>query len=150
MKVTEETVTKAIICWLDDAGWEIICFDFPQSGTGVMLHPNNKTRGSKNKGAIIPDIVAVKNHVVVFFENKDRFFLSDFVKTQGLRDHNDYSNAIAYLLASHDHSKIVYGVGLPHSAGTEIRVKNELNKVDFVVFYADSKIEVFFDSHEVF
>ncbi len=150
MKITEETVTKAIICWLEDAGWEIICFDFPQSGTGVMLHPNIKTRASKNKGSTIPDVVAIKNRVVVFFENKDRFVLEDFVKIQGLRENDNYSIAIARLLTDYDYSRIAYGVGLPHSSRTENRVKNELNKVDFVVFYVDKKVDVFFENVATF
>ena len=37
----EEHVTKATLKWLLANGWEIVCFDFPQSGTGRFLHPNN-------------------------------------------------------------------------------------------------------------
>jgi hypothetical protein len=34
-RITEEQVTKAILDWLEANDWKIICFDFPQSGTGV-------------------------------------------------------------------------------------------------------------------
>ena len=63
--MTEETVTKLLLEWLMNNGWEIICFDFPQSGTGRLLHPNGSTE--KNKNAINPDIVAVRNGTCVFF-----------------------------------------------------------------------------------
>ena len=79
----EENVTKAILRKLVSAGWEIICYDFPQSGTGRVLHPND--RDSKTLGAIIPDIVAIKDGIVVDFENKDRFVFSDFEKIDQLR-----------------------------------------------------------------
>lgn len=39
--MTEEQVTKALLQYLTDNGWHIVCFDFPQSGTGKVLHPNN-------------------------------------------------------------------------------------------------------------
>lgn len=39
--MTEEQVTKAILQYLQNKGWHIVCFDFPQSGTGRVLHPNN-------------------------------------------------------------------------------------------------------------
>ena len=68
----EENVTKNILQWLQINKWEIICFDFPQSGTGVLLHLNDINRTEKNKGGIIPDIIAVKNGIAVFFENKDK------------------------------------------------------------------------------
>ena len=36
-------------------GWYIVCFDFPQSGTGILIHPDSG-RSEKNKGSINPDI----------------------------------------------------------------------------------------------
>ena len=59
-RITEEQVTKAILNWLESKSWEIVCFDFPQSGAGVSLHLNQELRTTKNKGAFIPDIVAIK------------------------------------------------------------------------------------------
>ena len=91
LNMKEEDVTKAIIKKLVSAGWEIICYDFPQSGTGRVLHPND--RDSKTLGAIIPDIVAIKAGIVLDFENKDRFVLSDFEKIDNLRNSEDYSKS---------------------------------------------------------
>lgn len=70
--MTEEQVTKALLRYLTDNGWHIVCFDFPQSGTGRVLHPDS-TDGQKNKDSIIPDIVAVKNNILLFFETRTGF-----------------------------------------------------------------------------
>lgn len=77
--MTEEQVTKSLLHYLTDNGWHIVCFDFPQSGTGRILHPNN-ANSQKNKDSIIPDIVAVKNNISLFFENKDRYYFPDYEK----------------------------------------------------------------------
>ena len=97
-RITEEQVTKIILKWLETTGWEIICFDFPQSGTGISLHLNEDLRDGKNKGVIIPDIIAIKNNEVVFFENKNRFELSDFLKLENLKTTNNYTMSISKLL----------------------------------------------------
>lgn len=150
-RITEEQATKAILDWLENNNWEIICFDFPQSGTGISLHPNNELRTTKNKGAFIPDIVAIKNGIVVFFENKDRFVLDDFVKVQDLRQNNDYSNSIEKLLANFKFTKIFYGVGLVHSANTEQKTNENLDKIDFAILYHENKtIKIQFDPNEIF
>ena len=150
-RITEEEATIAIIDWLEVNGWKIICFDFPQSGTGVSLHPNEELRTTKNKGAFIPDIVAIKNGTVIFFENKDRFVLDDFIKVQDLRINNDYSNSIERLLAEFQYSEIFYGVGLVHSENTAQKTNLHLDKVDFAIFYHENKtIEIQFDPKKSF
>lgn len=150
-RITEEQTTKAILDWLENNDWKIICFDFPQSGTGVSLHPNQELRTTKNKGAFIPDIVAIKNSSVVFFENKDRFVLSDFLKVQELKISNDFSNSIEKLLNEFDYSNIYYGVGLSHSISTEQKTKDNIDKVDFAIFYhSDKTIKVLFDPYRLF
>lgn len=110
--MTEEAVTKAILKWLLQNAWEIVCFDFPQSGTGRLLHPND-ANSEKNKGAINPDIVAVRGNVCLFFENKDRFYYSDYEKQNSLIEGDDYSNAIGELLSKYTVDHIYYGIGLP-------------------------------------
>lgn len=150
-RITEEQLTKAILDWLEANDWKIICFDFPQSGTGVSLHPNEELRTTKNKGAFIPDIVAIKNGTVIFFENKDRFVLDDFIKVQDLRNNNDYSNSIVRLLAEFEYSKILYGVGLVHSENTEQKTNLHLDKIDFAIFYHENKtIKIQFDPKQLF
>ena len=55
--MNEEFVTKSIIYYLKSNGWNIFSFDYPQSGTGYLIHPNS--RFHKNKEAVIPDIIAL-------------------------------------------------------------------------------------------
>ena len=82
----EEKITINIIKWLESNGWEIICYDYPQSGTGRMIHPNrNVNEKKKTEGAIIPDIIAVKNSISILFENKDKFVKSDFIKVAKIK-----------------------------------------------------------------
>jgi Holliday junction resolvase len=132
-RLTEEQITKAILDWLEKQGWEIICYDFPQSGTGISLHPNEELRTTKNKGAIIPDVVAIKGTIVLFFENKDRFVLSDFVKVNDLKTSSDYSTSLQKLLKNYKVSKIFYGVGLPKNDNILNRIKEHEEKIDFAV-----------------
>ena len=130
--LTEEEVTKKLLQWLVKTGWEIICFDFPQSGTGKQLHPND--RSSKTDGIIIPDIVALKNSIVLDFENKDRFVLSDFEKVQALKSTNNYSNDWNRLLKGKTYSHIYYGVGMPFSPNNYKKAEKVSLMVDFIVY----------------
>lgn len=150
-RITEEQITKAILEWLETNGWEIICFDFPQSGTGVSLHPNQELRTTKNKGTIIPDIVAIKNGIVLIFENKDRFVLTDFLKVQELKQTTDYKTSLEKLLTEHNYSRIYYGVGLDYTIKTEQKTNEHLEKIDFAIFVQqDSTIKVTFDPNGIF
>lgn len=150
-RITEEQLTKTIINWLELNGWKIICFDFPQSGTGISLHPNEDIRVGKNKGKFIPDIVAIKDDTVIFFENKDRFVLSDFIKVQNLRQNNNYSNSVAKLLADFNYSHIFYGIGLVRSCNAEQKTNEQIDKIDFVIFCnIDKSIHIFYDPNRIF
>ncbi len=146
--MTEEQVTKALLSWLINNGWNIVCFDFPQSGTGKVLHPNN-ARSEKNKDSIIPDIVAVKGESCVFFENKDRFYLPDYKKVNGLITDNQYTDDISTLLELYEISNIYYGIGLPvskHKKGS----KEAAYMVDFIVGVEENKtINVLYNAKNV-
>lgn len=128
--MTEEEVTKAILKWLIENNWQIVCFDFPQSGTGKFLHPNNGS--NKNKDAINPDIVAVKNKKSVFFENKNKFYFLDYEKIYKLKTSNEYSNAIEELLKEYDVENIFYGIGIPQNAHKK-KSQSSTNMVDFII-----------------
>ncbi len=128
--MTEEQVTKALLKWLMDTGWSIVCYDFPQSGTGVLLHPNESN--DKNKDAINPDIVAVNGDKCVFFENKSYFYYPDFEKVNMLRTTDSYSNAISDLLKGYSVKKIYYGIGYPASVHKKKAQESEL-MTDFII-----------------
>ncbi|ELI6456044.1 hypothetical protein RRM46_002283 [Flavobacterium psychrophilum] len=150
-RITEEKVTKLILDWLESNDWKIICYDFPQSGTGISLHLNEELRETKNKGAVIPDIVAIKEEKVLFFENKDRFVLSDFDKLNSLKTNNNYSESIEKLLTNYDFSAIYYGIGIPKIENQITKVKNEVEKVDFVIFVnSDKEIEIYYEKSNLF
>lgn len=127
----EENVTKEIIKYLQKNNWEIIAFDFPQSGTGIMILPDDN-KSSKNKNSIIPDIIAYKEEISVFFENKDRLVKSDFYKINDLRIGNKYINNIYKLLSNYKVKKIYYGVGIPEKVkSNKLLEYSEL--VDFIL-----------------
>lgn len=130
--LTEEKVTKTIIKWLVKRGWEIIAFDFPQSGTGIALHPNNTT--SKTEGIIIPDIIAYKNGVVLDFENKSKFVLDDFLKIDFLKNTKLYNSAYNKILSNHPYNIIYYGIGLPYNSNNYNKTFENIKYIDFVLF----------------
>lgn len=138
--MSEEYVTKTIIKWLIDNGWKIVCFDFPQSGTGRYLHPDGSS--DKNKESINPDIVAVKSGTCLFFENKDRYYYLDFIKQNGLISHNNYKKAIDDLLKEYEVKTIKYGIGLPLSK-YKTEAKNNHKLVDFIVGVGDNSLVQF-------
>ena len=129
----EEKVTKNILDWLEENGWKIICFDFPQSGTGVLLHPNCSLRKEKNKGGIIPDIIAVKDDIALFFENKDRFYEPDFEKIYEIKTKLNYSNALNQLLSGFNIKSIYYGISIPELSKEVEKSRNHFHKIDFFI-----------------
>ena len=130
----EEKVTINLLNWLESEGWSIICYDFPQSGTGLMIHPNcNTNHNEKNKGGIIPYIIAIKNSIAVYFENKDRFVKSDFDKLKEIKLFGNYSDGLNDLLKKYRITKIYYGIGIPSFAKEIDKSKEHLDDIDFLL-----------------
>lgn len=149
--MTEEQLTKILLDWLESNGWKIICYDFPQSGTGYSLHPNKDIRTTKNKGAIIPDIVAIKGSIAVFFENKDRFVASDFDKVNDLKTTSDYNESIEKLLINSGINEIFYGVGLPDTTNVKKSIAKHIEKIDFAVLVGiDKSVSVHYSQSPIF
>ncbi len=132
----EEQVTKSILKWLIDHQWSIVCYDFPQSGTGHFLHPNGST--DKNKDTINPDIVAVKEDICLFFENKDRYYFPDYEKQNKLIHNNNYTDSINALLHGFPVSVIFYGIGFPDCKYSGDAITNQ-GLVDFIVGVDEAK-----------
>jgi hypothetical protein len=130
----EERVTINILNWLEATGWTIICYDFPQSGTGILIRPNliGETR-SKNQGGIIPDIIAVKSGNAVFFENKDRFVLADFDKLRMISSGGNFSEGLNTVLKNHNVERIYFGVGIPATEKEVRRAMENITGIDFLV-----------------
>lgn len=94
--------------------------------------------------------MAIKDGNVVFYENKDRFVLSDFEKVHNLIANNLYSNSINRLLHSFSVSKIHYGIGMPFSEKNLTKSNQHVEKIDFVMFVKeDSTIELI-DNYKIF
>lgn len=147
--LTEERVTKSLIKWLIVNNWTIISFDYPQSGTGRALHPNEEV--SKTEGIIIPDIVAHKGDKVIFFENKNRFVLADYEKVENLRLNNNYSRSIRLLTSHYPHKSILYGIGQPYKVDWNKKAIKNSGMVDFVVAVnADGTVIVLYDPSLIF
>ena len=90
----EEEITKSIVTFLKKNGWKILSFDYPQSGSGIYLSPNCKSKKTKEVlGAIVPDVVAKKENQILIFENKPRISNSD-VEKLGLIKSGEYSESI--------------------------------------------------------
>lgn len=149
--ITEESVTKCLLNWLVGLGWDIVAFDFPQSGTGLVLHPDeaNRSAGTKNQGAIIPDIIARKAGRFVFFENKDRFVAEDFAKLHAIKASGSHGKAIARLAGPN--VPCFFGIGLPLALPHPLRLQTCVATVDFVVGLNSLKIPfVYSDPHSLF
>ena len=147
----EENVTKNILQWLQNNNWEIVCFDFPQSGTGVLLHLNSINRTEKNKGGIIPDIIAVRNNVALFFENKDRFYQPDFDKLFEIKTELTYSDSLDLLLSDHNIKTILYGIGIAAIDKEIEKCKLNLGKIDFLISTNEKKeINIHYDVNGIF
>jgi len=108
----EEFVTKSILTWLEDAGWTIISFDFPQSGTGKRLVPDSAAPSNKNLGVIIPDVIAWKKDCYLFLENKDHYSHADINKLEAIKFGSAYSISLKEIVPSN--GRILIGVGFPN------------------------------------
>ena len=128
--MTEEELTIALLEYLQANEWDIVCYDFPQSGTGRMIHPDDTN--SKTEGGIIPDIVAVKKGVCLFFENKDHYDHPDFEKQGSLRSTTKYMKSIRQLLKGKNYSKIYYGIAIPEKSVVCV-TNDDKNLIDFII-----------------
>ena len=128
----EEFITKSIMKWLEKRDWEIISFDFPQSGTGYSIRPNNSKK--KVEDSITPDIISLKNDICLIFENKNRFYLKDFEKIDELRNSlSKFSDSFNSLFGGKMPTEMHCGIGIPYKKKHIKKAKKHLKKIDFLV-----------------
>lgn len=127
--MTEEIVTRSILAHLMKCGWRILSFDFPQSGTGRSLHPAGSQ--SKNQGVLIPDIIAVKEDVGIYMENKDHYYPEDFCKVHNVLHGLAYSDSFSKVLGI-EQETLIGGIGLPEECCDAIST-DALKLVGFVL-----------------
>lgn len=90
----EEFITKCTLSFLRARRWRVLAFDYPQSGTGVSLQPEDRSDdSSKNLGVIIPDVVAVKGQTLLILESKPAFYAPDVEKLRAVK-RGQYSRSI--------------------------------------------------------
>lgn len=135
--MNEEFVTKSIINFLKTNGWTIFAFDYPQSGTGFLIHPND--RFHKTKEAIIPDIIANKESICIIMENKSYFYADDFIKLDELGNSEIYTNDLENLTSRLSCEKILYGIGLPNTVEIDNKNQDIINLADFIITVDKSK-----------
>ncbi len=128
--MNEEIVTKAILKFLKKKGYRIVSFDFPQSGTGFLLHTD--TCKNKNEG-IKPDIIASKGNILIIMENKDRYWKKDFEKMYELKTSKLYKQSLNRLHRDCNTSILKVGIGLPKSKKRIAKALETKQLVDFIV-----------------
>ena len=137
VKMREEFVTKTIRDFLKSKGWAIFSFDYPQSGTGYIIHPKDRTH--KNKKSVIPDIIAYKDSKCIIMENKPYFYSKDFTKLDDLSNNESYTDSLKRLINRLNCNKIFYGVGLPNTVDIFNKEDDIINLVDFIITVDKSK-----------
>lgn len=137
VKMNEEFVTKSIVYYLKNNGWNIFSFDYPQSGTGYLIHPND--RFHKNKESIIPDIIANKDSRCIIMENKSYFYPDDFHKLEELSNSEIYKHDLNSLIRRLNCEEIFYGIGLPNTINVFDEDDEIINLVDFIITVDKSK-----------
>ncbi|MDU3602325.1 MAG: hypothetical protein E7F96_08525 [Veillonella sp.] len=144
--MTEEKVTLKIINWLKNSKWIILSFDFPQSGTGHIFHPEESI---KNKlSSFIPDIIAVKDTTAIFIENKNRYVLSDFYKQNELKNNIKRYNSVDEFLADYNIKNIYFGIGMPLNSYRQDKNSNS-NLVDFILGVEENNLTVIFNQADI-
>lgn len=122
--MNEEKVTKKIMGELDKDGFTILAFDYPQSGTGVLLIPDKEGLPRINI-----DIIAVRDRELYLFENKDRYYPKDFEKLSFFKkniNHYKKSFEAKFKLRLLDFNITTF-IGLPEEY--ENRIKPEKRKL---------------------
>lgn len=135
----EETITRAVARCLRDNGWIIYSIDYPQGGSGLTFHLADSAAGSRGRlaGAWKPDIVAHRDGVWLFMENKSFFSGSDFAKTADARESRKYEPDIERVLSERP-LRFVYGIGLPDESRIQRRAEARAKEVDCVVLVTAS------------
>ncbi len=122
-------MTLSIMDHLKKRGWTVVSFDFPQSGTGRMIHPEGK---SKNKGGVIPDIIAKRESMCILMENKPIYTKSDFLKIGSILKDVSFNRALDDLKDELGVCRICGGIGLPLQETEKIKPDTK-ELVDFVI-----------------
>lgn len=129
--MNEEFITKSIIYYLKENDWIIFSFDYPQSGTGFLIHPNDRV--SKNKESMIPDIIAYKNNKCIIMENKSYYYEKDFIKLNELKNSIIYKNDLTNLMNRLNCNTLKCGIGIPENIYYLLEAESNSKLIDFII-----------------
>jgi len=131
--MNEEFITKSFLKFLIDRDWEILSYDFPQSGTGLSLQPNQifKQPETKNEGMITPDIIAFKNGIGLLSENKPYFDKQDIGKLKKIK-RGDYSEDLHRVFGVRKISRLYLGVVLLDIQSEISKAQQYISAIDFI------------------
>ena len=147
--ITEERITNYILDYLEENGWKILCFDYPQSGTGIYFKDENFLN-NKNKNSINPDIIVTKDKISLYFENKSYYYEPDVDLIKKLKKLNPYRKSIDRKLKETKNTVFFYGVGLPYTLDNENKVRELVrnDEIDFAALVISSKKILWYDFNE--
>ena len=141
MSMTEEQVTRSVLQWLTDLGWDILDYDFPGGGTGRSFHIDDCV--DKTEGIVIPDVIAFKDGVILLFEDKSVDTWTDYEKVERIAKTVKFLDLLRAAYPDKEICNIRWGIAYSGARRFIDRVKDTC--IDFVVnVMPDSKCEVVF------
>lgn len=139
----EEVVTEAVENHLAEIGWTMFAVDYPTSGSGLRLHPNERKTGTKHRDSIVPDVVAYRENTVLIVECKPYFDKNDASKLLKISG-GEYSKSLHRRVYTTEIKSIRTALAFPKSDADSIR-KDVLDGVDRL-FLVDRKLNVTMDT----
>lgn len=137
--MNEEEVTEAVEEYLDAAGWTMFAVDYPTSGSGLRLHPNDREDGTKHSGSVVPDIVAYRENTVLVVESKPYFDRNDAAKLGDIA-RGKYSRSLDRRVYATDVDETTTALAFPESDESAMR-SDVLDGVDrLFLVKADSSV----------
>jgi len=98
-EIREYAITYAVKNYLLAKNWNVIAYNPPGSqGTFTIPNPNKDGGYRGQTGSESPDIIAIKNNLVMVIECKSTFNLNDSVKLKKLFDNKDKMEILELLI----------------------------------------------------
>jgi len=141
MTLSEEKVTRELIRFHQREGWNVVSFDLPETGAGERIPPNNRQTGTKQRGSIVPDIVAVNGEILRLVESKPKFDMNDVRKLE-LVLNGEYSQGIERKFGHLEWESVEVSIGLP-IAENSTTLEKKASRLDLSLFIQpDGGIEI--------
>ncbi|MGB9866747.1 MAG: hypothetical protein ACPLPR_02410 [Bacillota bacterium] len=86
----------SVVRFLSEGGWRVVSVDYPQSGCGLALRPADCR--DKNRGKLIPDVIAVRRNIVMVVESNTKCTRKDIANLAKAKS-EAYLGAIAEVAA---------------------------------------------------